>query len=167
MIGKPLFGKRSAQKLTKAALHPIAHHCVADLLGNRDPIAHTQPLIWPGKQDEACLRIAKPLVCRQEVGALGEYRWHGTPDTRNGPPKGARKPDRASAATRLSGRMSEETARRTACEITSGAEVLPATLATCAQNLATARGLLACKETVPTGTNEIAGLESPLHNILE
>lgn len=47
------------------------------------------------------------------------------------------------------------------------AELLATALATRAQDLATAGGLLACKESVPTGTHKIAGLESPLHIILE
>lgn len=47
------------------------------------------------------------------------------------------------------------------------AELLAATLAAGGENLATARGRLAREETVATGAHEIAGLESPLHNILE
>ena len=43
-----------------------------------------------------------------------------------------------------------------------------ATATTASTNdLAAARGCLAREETVPTGTHEIAGLESPLHIILE
>ena len=46
-------------------------------------------------------------------------------------------------------------------------KVLATTRTTRAQDLATARGLLASKETVATRTHEIARLECPLHIILE
>ena len=46
-------------------------------------------------------------------------------------------------------------------------KVLAATLATSAQDLATARCRLACKETVAACAHEIAGLKCPLHIVLE
>jgi hypothetical protein len=47
------------------------------------------------------------------------------------------------------------------------AELLATTGATSAQNLAATGSRLAREETVTTGTHEIAGLERPLHIILE
>jgi hypothetical protein len=63
--------------------------------------------------------------------------------------------------------MIRDAARPKTCKITLRAEFLAAAGAASAQHLATTRGCLAGKETVPTGTHEIAGLESPLHDILK
>lgn len=47
------------------------------------------------------------------------------------------------------------------------AELFTATLAAGAQNFATTSGGLACKKAMAPGAHKIAGLESPLHIILE
>lgn len=63
----PLLRQGMAQKLAKAPLHPVAHHGIADFLGDGDPIAYASAPIGPGQQHKSGLGIAQPLIGRDEI----------------------------------------------------------------------------------------------------
>lgn len=163
--------ERCAQQFTKPPLHSIAHHCIANLLCDGDPITNALAAIWPGEQHKAGPRIAKPLVSGEEIRPFGYDLNHDATNTTNGPPKGARKRDCASPPLRRKPSSPDGLRAEITCAPEGasklGAEFLTAALATGTKYVATARSRFACKETVPTGTHEIAGLKSPLHNILK
>ena len=69
-----------AQQSAEAALHPVAHDRVADLLGHGDAVALALPVIGPGEQDEAGPRHPQSAIRREKIAALaddGKIRMHG------------------------------------------------------------------------------------------
>ena len=156
------FGKLRPQQLAKPPLHAVANHRIADLLRHRDAVANTAPVIGLHQQDETRHRHTQAAIRSEEVRARGHHvagadgLFHDCQIAKRAPEW-----EPASLNAGHCGPRSNLSRRG------SGAEFLAATLATRGKNLAATGGRLAGEETVATRTNEIAGLESPLHITLE
>ena len=77
MIGQTLLGQGIPQQFAEAPLHPVAHHCIADSLGNGNPIALAEPSVRTGQQNKTRPRNADARICREEISALGNDGWFG------------------------------------------------------------------------------------------
>ena len=161
MVVQPIGRESVAQQFTKPALHPITDDRVADLLCDRDAITLAFAIIAPRQKNKADLRISQPLIGCEEICTLCKNLWHVPAHIREKAPARepllTRRPINSATATSLLAAMQEKL----------GGERLATTLATRAQNVATARGCLACKEAMATLAHKIARLESPLHIVLE
>ena len=61
--GQPLCWEQLAQQRTKAPLHPVADHCVADFLGDGDAEAHPFVRVGVDQQHKTGTRHAQAPVC--------------------------------------------------------------------------------------------------------
>ena len=73
-IGQAMRGQQFAHQRAQPPLHAVAHHGVADLLGDGDAETQTRPVVGAGKQDKPGPRNAQAPVGGEEIGAPRQNR---------------------------------------------------------------------------------------------
>lgn len=74
MVRQTMLGKCGAQQLTKAALYAVAHHGIADLLGNGNAVAFALAAIGVRQKHETGARHAQTPVRCKKIRAATNHR---------------------------------------------------------------------------------------------